>query len=230
MITSSSYIVSSNDTFTISSVEKSVFLITKVKNRKKWTIEEDLTLIQLANFYKEKNWKKISSLLSNKTALQCFSRYRRIRPGLKKGHWNKEEDEAVLKLIKLYGKQWSKIAKIFKKRNGKQIRDRYINILDPNSRRNQFSKKEDEMLIKLYSEYGPKWALISKFFQNRTSDMIKNRFHSSIKKLFYIDGNYSVSKKTKNLLQIMNSNLKEGNEVFYNSRFSLINEAKKENS
>jgi len=41
---------------------------------------------------------------------------------------------------------------------------------------------EDLKLLTLYKKLGPKWATIAKFFENRTADMVKNRFHSSIKK------------------------------------------------
>ena len=42
--------------------------------------------------------------------------------------------------------------------------------------------------MKLYMLNGAKWAMIAKKFKERTPDMIKNRFHSSIKKLFYGEG------------------------------------------
>jgi hypothetical protein len=165
-----------------------IFEIIKIKNKKKWTKEEDLLLIKLAEKHKEKHWKDISAHFSNKNALQCFSRYKRIRPGIIKGSWTKEEDERILKLVELHGKSWSKISKILVSRNGKQIRDRFINVLDPEITKGKFSEEEDQALIKYYLIYGPKWATITKHFHNRTADMIKNRFHSSIKKIFFGPG------------------------------------------
>jgi len=67
-------------------------------------------------------------------------------------------------------------------RNGKQIRDRFINVLDPEIRKGKFTDEEDRKLIVLFKQNGPKWATIAKYYPNRTADMIKNRFHSSIKK------------------------------------------------
>jgi len=99
-----------------------------------------------------------------------------------KGSWTKEEDQKILELVNKYGKSWSKISKILVSRNGKQIRDRFINILDPSIKKGKFSIDEDLKLLNLYRKLGPKWATISKFFENRTADMVKNRFHSSIKK------------------------------------------------
>jgi myb proto-oncogene protein len=162
-----------------------IFQIIKIKNKKKWTREEDILLIKLAEQHREKHWKDISKHFVNKNALQCFSRYKRIRPGIVKGAWSREEDEKIMKLVQIYGKAWSKISKVLVTRNGKQIRDRFINVLDPEIKKGKFTEEEDNTLISLYMHYGPKWATIAKHFLNRTADMIKNRFHSSIKKLFY---------------------------------------------
>ena len=162
-----------------------IFEISKIKNKKIWSQEEDNTLLKYAKLYKERHWEEISKHFRTKTALQCFSRYNRIRPGIIRGKWTKEEDNKISQLVGLYGKSWSKIAKKFKTRNGKQIRDRYLNVLDPSINKGKFTKEEDELLTKLYRIKGQKWAEISKFFPNRTTDMIKNRFHSSIKKIFF---------------------------------------------
>lgn len=179
-----------------------VFSIQKIKNQKKWTREEDELLIQLAEKYSAKNWKEISKNFVKKNSLQCFSRYKRIRPGIIKGSWKKDEDARILDLVSLYGKAWSKISKILETRNGKQIRDRYINVLDPDIRKGKFTEEEDTTLIDLYHQHGPKWAAIAKYYPNRTADMVKNRFHSSIKKrlglsLFY----YSDPSRDPNKLQ-----------------------------
>jgi hypothetical protein len=162
-----------------------IFSIIKIKNKKKWSKDEDKVLIDLAEKYKEKHWKDISTNFTNKNALQCFSRYKRIRPGIIKGSWSKDEDEKILSLVQIYGKCWSKISKVLVTRNGKQIRDRFINVLDPKIKKGKFTDDEDKKLIKLFMSYGPKWATISKHFANRTADMIKNRFHSSIKKIIF---------------------------------------------
>lgn len=159
-----------------------IFLIRKVKNQRKWTKEEDYMLVHFARHYGEKRWKDISMQFVNKNALQCFSRYKRIRPGIIKGSWRKEEDEQISDLVKKHGKCWSKIAKVMSTRNGKQIRDRFLNVLDPEIKKGKFTRAEDIKLVTLFNQLGARWATIAKFFPSRTADMIKNRFHSSIKK------------------------------------------------
>ncbi len=165
-----------------------IFTIRKIKNQKKWTREEDEMLIGLADQFREKQWKEISKRFANKNSLQCFSRYKRIRPGIVKGSWKKEEDLQIIELVLRHNKSWSKISKILGTRNGKQIRDRYINVLDPEIRKGKFTEEEDRKLVQLYKQNGPKWATIAKQYPNRTADMIKNRFHSSIKKKLGLDG------------------------------------------
>jgi len=159
-----------------------IFTIAKIKNQRKWTKEEDELLISLASKNKEKHWKEIAGRFRKKNSLQCFSRYKRIRPGIVKGSWKKEEDTRIINLVRQHGKAWAKISKLFGTRNGKQIRDRFINVLDPEIKKGKFTCDEDEQLIALFKKHGPKWATISKYFPNRTADMIKNRFHSSIKR------------------------------------------------
>lgn len=162
---------------------RAVFSIMKIKNRKRWSMEDDSKLIGLAKQFNEKHWKDISDNFQNKNPLQCFSRYKRIRPGIVKGSWSKEEDEQIVQLVNTFGKSWSKISKFLATRNGKQIRDRFINVLDPAIKKGKFTEAEDKMLIELFYKYGSKWSTISKFFPDRTADMIKNRFHSSIKRV-----------------------------------------------
>lgn len=162
-----------------------IFSIRKVKNQKKWNKEEDQLLLDLAQKYNERNWKEISLHFHKKNPLQCFSRYKRIRPGIHKGAWTKEEDQQIIHLVKKYGTSWSRISKEMQSRNGKQIRDRYINVLDPFINKDKFTIEEDAKIVELYNKIGSKWSIIAKYFLHRTADMIKNRYYSSIKKKFH---------------------------------------------
>ena len=122
--------------------KQKIFIIQKKKKKKKWSKDEDEELIKLVSSHNGKKWKEIASNFHNKTPLQCFSRYKRIRPGIYKGTWKKEEDNLILSLIEKYGTSWSKISKIIKTRNGKQIRDRYLNVLCPNINKKNFLMKK----------------------------------------------------------------------------------------
>jgi hypothetical protein len=161
---------------------KKVFISTKIKKVNAWTKEEDEILLAQAEKYGYRHWKKIAYSLKNRSSIQCSARYKRIRPGLVKGNWGKEEDQLVLDLVTKFGKNWSLISKYIPSRTGKQIRDRYLNTLDSNINRERFSPDEDKKILELYLQYGTKWSHIAKFFEKRTGDMIKNRFYSTLRK------------------------------------------------
>lgn len=174
-------------------IKKSIFLIEKKKKNKKWTRSEDELLIRLAISNQCKRWGKIAKQLPSKTPFQCFSRYRRIRPGLKKGKWEEEEDSKLVSLVAQYGEDWALISKLMSSRNNKQVRDRYLNILNPSISKTPFSLDEDQKIIKYEKLYGRNWKFISSFFKGRTPDKIKNRF-------------YTLKKRTKRKLHIEESN------------------------
>jgi hypothetical protein len=150
------------------------------EKRKLWSEEEDNLLIELAEKYGCKKWYIIAKSFYNKTAIQCASRYKVIRPGLIKGFWTEEEDRILLSFYKKYKNNWCEISKRMKSRNGKQIRDRYINILDPKLNKSKFSKKEDKQILDMYMEYGSAWSFMSTQMPGRSPDMIKNRFYSNL--------------------------------------------------
>jgi len=86
-----------------------------------------------------------------------------------------------MNLIKINGKNWSKISKIMTKRNCKQIRDRYLNSLDENIKKGKFTPEEDKQILELYKIHRNSWKTIASYFSSRTGDMIKNRFYSILR-------------------------------------------------
>ncbi|KAK8880380.1 hypothetical protein M9Y10_003051 [Tritrichomonas musculus] len=93
-------------------------------------------------------------------------------------HFTKDEDEKIRELVKKFGtKNWPVVAAFMKGRTAKQCRDRYSNYLIPGIFQGEWSKEEDELLIKLYKEIGSKWSVIQNYFPKRSSNSIKNRWH-----------------------------------------------------
>ena len=154
----------------------------EIKKPHYWTEKEDEILKEKAKEFNYKNWNSIAKFIPGRTSIQCSARFRRIKPGLIKGAWGKEEDSKLLSLYKKYGRNWAAISKEMPHRTGKQIRDRFLNSLDTKYDRGKFNKKEDNMILKYYKEYGNSWARIAKKMKTRTGDMVKNRFYSSLKK------------------------------------------------
>ena len=91
--------------------------------------------------------------------------------------FTKEEDEKIKELTKKYGtKQWNLIDKFVEGRTPKQCRDRYCNHLFPGIFNGEWSIEEDELLLKLQDRCGPKWTVLQRSFQYRSTIAIKNRW------------------------------------------------------
>jgi hypothetical protein len=198
--------------------EEKVFITTKIKKHKNWTKEEDKLLLEVALKYKEKSWTKVAECFKDKNPAQCRARFKRIRPGIVKGPWTKEEDMRILELVDKHGRNWAMISKTMPSRNGKQIRDRFINYLDPLINKLKFSPEEDARITELYLTHGSKWSVIAKEFPGRTGDMIKNRFYSCLKRrihVYEVQGNkklrknYYQNKKLSQLKHELNESSKE---------------------
>jgi len=99
-----------------------------------------------------------------------------------RNYWLHTEDIKLMGLIEKHGEKWSKIASLMKGRTGKQVRDRYINYLRPNIKQKDWSQEEDDLLQKLYDEFGNKWSKIAVFLHGRTENQVKNRFYAAARK------------------------------------------------
>ena len=120
------------------------------------------------------------------TVKQCMSRYKKLSTAdLIKGPWTYEEDRKLLKWIQSEGpKKWSLCAETISGRSGKQCRERWFNALNPQVKKGEWTIEEDFKIYLLYSQYGGKWSKIALNFPNRTENSIKNRFYSSLRKLY----------------------------------------------
>lgn len=148
---------------------------------KMWTPEEDQLLQRAIAKHGERNWRAIADLVPGRSYIQCLQRWKKaLRPGLRKGHWSKEEDATLLKLVDKYKPDWdwSLISKQIPGRNAKQCRERWFLNLDPSINRGPWTPEEDEQLLNFVAQLGGRWALISKHMEGRTENSVKTRFHS----------------------------------------------------
>ena len=67
-----------------------------------------------------------------------------------KSKWTFEDDQRILTLVKTTGRNWMEISKHFPGKTGKQIRERFLNKLDPNLRMEAWTKEEDILILDLY--------------------------------------------------------------------------------
>lgn len=100
--------------------------------------------------------------------------------------FTKEEDEAMLKLINQFEDRelinWSRVASNMPNRTPRQCRERYLNYLAEKTKKGNWSKEEDDMIMNLYDRFGPKWAKMQSYFDGRSNIDIKNRYSALMRK------------------------------------------------
>lgn len=147
----------------------------------------------------------------------------------KRSKWTEEEDEQVKIWVNAHGpKEWVKCSKeLCSTKSNKQIRERWLYILNPNLKKESWNILEDYILFKLFKIYGSKWYLFPYFISGRTEISIKNRFynimrnyiHSSIFKILPEDIEFKVS-----LLNLTKSDILSYFEYVYKEKTSVIEE------
>ncbi|KAF4355847.1 hypothetical protein F8388_004133 [Cannabis sativa] len=104
--------------------------------------------------------------------------------GLRKGPWTPEEDHILISYIQQFGHaNWRALPKqAGLLRCGKSCRLRWINYLRPDIKRGNFSKEEEDTIIKLHHNLGNRWSSIATQLPGRTDNEIKNFWHTHLKK------------------------------------------------
>ena len=157
--------------------------------RKAWTPEEDELLRTAVGTAGDKNWERVSQLISCAVAAtpnQCLQRWRYcIDPCLRKGAWASGEDELLMQAVarssdSATGRiRWSDVGKAIPNRTPMQCRERWCNRLDPCLRRDvQWTASEDEKLVGGVESLGKRWAAVQRHarLEGRTGKMVKQRW------------------------------------------------------
>lgn len=79
-----------------------------------------------------------------------------------------------------HGESWEEIAKKLPGQTPKQCHDRYANYLRDGLKSEPWTQEEDEMLIEMHKEIGPKWVKMMKRLPGRSGNDIKNRWHKHL--------------------------------------------------
>jgi hypothetical protein len=158
-----------------------------------WPVNEDMLLHEVMTHQKSPvNWETVSRDMNcGRSARECHDRWTRyLKPGTRKGQWTEEEDAVVLKVIAVSPDhpftQWADLAPLLPGRSGKQIRDRWVNYLNPSINHLPFSREDDLKLWHGHRELGKRWVEISGkvFNSTRSENHIKNRWYSAAFKKF----------------------------------------------
>jgi hypothetical protein len=119
-----------------------------------------------------------------------------------KGQWTEQDDSIIVDAVTDSSKQpfteWSDLAKRLPGRVGNQIRERWVNHLNPNINHLPFSREDDLLLWEGHKKLGKRWVDIStKYFNStRSENHIKNRWHSVRFKKF-ISNDYRKAKENE---------------------------------
>jgi len=101
-----------------------------------------------------------------------------LQPGLVKGRWSKEEDDIITASVSSGNDKWSEIAKRLPGRIGEQIKERWINVLDPDVKKGIWTEAEMKILRDSQRELGNKWSEIAKRIPGRNENSVKNRWYN----------------------------------------------------
>lgn len=94
-----------------------------------------------------------------------------------------EEDDTLRKLVKDGVKvNWKKMEKYFKNRTARQLKERYINYLDPNINRSEFTEEEEKVILRLVENHGTVWSVISSVLTGRTENQLKMYYNTKLLK------------------------------------------------
>lgn len=95
--------------------------------------------------------------------------------------FTEQEDNIILDSIKKVGEDWEEISDRFlPQRTPKQIRDRFMNYLRSGLKSEPWTKEEDDTLLEMFNEIGPKWSKMKAKLPGRSGNDIKNRWHKHL--------------------------------------------------
>ena len=101
----------------------------------------------------------------------------RKQPAYRKTMWTHAEDQMLMNAVKKHGtNNWGIVAQEVAGRTGKQCRERWAGILNPNLAKLPWTDEEDALLKKLHAQYGNKWALIAMQMKGRSTIALRNRW------------------------------------------------------
>lgn len=154
-----------------------------------WTEDEVNLLKRLIETYKDTapRWQEVSANFANHSPIECLTKWQALTnpPVIKgKGSWTAEEDAILREKRAFYGRKWAKIAAHLPGRQGKQCRERFVNHLDPELKKGEWTDDEEAILIAMHEQYGNRWANISKNLPGRSDNDVKNHWYSTIQRKF----------------------------------------------
>ncbi|KAA0173087.1 hypothetical protein FNF27_05436 [Cafeteria roenbergensis] len=146
---------------------------------RRWTREEDDLLRQAVSSLGPRQWRRVAEMVPGRSHVQCLQRWKKVLcPGLRKGQWTAEEDEALRRSVAKGMANWGAVARDVPGRTAKQCRERWGNYLAPNVVQGGWTGAEDLLLLERHRDLGRKWATIARAIKGRSENSVKLRFKS----------------------------------------------------
>lgn len=102
---------------------------------------------------------------------------------LPRRRWQEWEDRLLMQVVAEHGPtRWNSLAGHFPGRNGRQVRLRWMNHLQPSLDKRPWREEEDDILLEAHQALGNKWAQISVRLGGRTDNSVKNRYKSIVRR------------------------------------------------
>ena len=166
---------------------KNHFMITKYDLRNEyydgpWTQSEDESLAKIASEYEgKKNWEEISKRLESvherlrHPRCDCMRRFENSIKNKNIGAWTQEENEMLLRLVSMNpGMKYSEMGEALG-RTAKACRER-LTSLSNQSINPEFTQEDDARLLELLKKFGTEWNKMAKYFPDKNSLLLKNRY------------------------------------------------------
>lgn len=98
-----------------------------------------------------------------------------------------EEDLMLQQLMCHSFSSWVAVAAQMPGRTARQCRDRWVNYLNPENKNGTWTEREDQRLVELVRQLGPQWSAISKKFDGRSENNVKNRWYTHLRRKYQAD-------------------------------------------
>ncbi|XP_012527428.1 uncharacterized protein LOC105831674 [Monomorium pharaonis] len=153
-----------------------------------WTRQEDKHLIKIVNTIRVGDyipWAEVSNHMRHMTKQQVYVRWMySSAPHLKKGRFNKAETSTLLKAVRKYGTNFSKISSIvMPHRTSVQLQLRYETVMMniKNEFSNLWTVNDDLKLINLHTKYKNDWSKISTYFSRKSRTQVRHRYYAIVR-------------------------------------------------
>ncbi|CAD8104972.1 unnamed protein product [Paramecium sonneborni] len=142
---------------------------------------------------KKEEWVELASILKTDETILKQRWITLINPVQKSINWDPKEDEIISSLMNEQDEKhiWTFIALELYNQNGgqfirtpKQVRERWMNYLNPKLNKSNWTQREDIQLLTNILKNGKRWSQLSTILQGRTENQVKNRFKSLMQKIY----------------------------------------------